>query len=233
MEQNSKTSIEKSVIAAIKSGAVSMRPRWYFVLVGVLYAVATVTVLLVSAYTTGLVLFVLQQTGVFFASEFGTRGFFIFARSLPWVLVLLLLIFLVTLEVLVRRYAFSKQKPVLYTAVGIFLTVAVIGIMTAPIHQKIFLMVKQDKLGITGGMYRRFIEGKDNEVRKGVVVSMTPDGFIIEHASGATSSVTITKQTVLFPVREIIEVGNSVAVFGQEQRGCIDAYGIRKIREKE
>ncbi len=231
MEHNNQTSIEKSVVAAIKSGEVSMRPWWYFVLIGVLYAVAIITILLLSVYTAGLVLFVLRQTGVFFAPEFGTRGFFIFARSLPWMLVLLLCIFLVSLEILVRRYAFSKQKPVLYTAVVIFIVVAGIGVVTAPIHQKVFLIVKQDKSGITGKMYRRFVENGNREAWKGTVVSITPEGFIIQDGNGATSSVVRTERTILFPVREIIEVGDSVAVFGVEQRGCIDAYGIRKVRE--
>ncbi|MBU3925378.1 hypothetical protein KJ854_05620 [Patescibacteria group bacterium] len=124
MENNkNQKSIKESILSVIKSGQVKMRPRWHFVLKTALAAFGVIILVLTVLYLASFIIFVLRQTGVLFVPAFGLQGWFAFFTNLPIFLIGLLIVFIIVLELLVRHYAFAYRRPLLYSAVGIFILV--------------------------------------------------------------------------------------------------------------
>src|SRR6185437_2652081 len=112
------------IIEGIKKGNVKMRPRWYFVLLEILTAVALVIILLIAIYLASFIIFVLHQSGAWFVPVFGLAGWYALFNALPWVLILLSAIFVVVLAFLGKRYQFGYQWPLIYSLLGIIFLVA-------------------------------------------------------------------------------------------------------------
>ena len=106
---NQEKSIKNKVLEAIKSGQVKMRPRWYFILKTILVALGIVMIFLTLLYLISFIIFILRITGIWFAPAFGFEGYGIFLFSLPWLLVIISVLFAIILEVLVKRYSFAYR----------------------------------------------------------------------------------------------------------------------------
>ena len=104
-----KKSVSEQIVETIRSGGVKMRPKWHFALKTILALTGAVILLLTLIYIASFAIFMLRQTGVLFAPTFGFRGGYVFLRSLPWLLISLLVVFIVVLEILVRHY--SRLSP--------------------------------------------------------------------------------------------------------------------------
>jgi hypothetical protein len=68
--------IQDAVMQRIHAGAVAMRPRWQFVLQGLLWGFGAILALLVVLYLASLAVFVLRSSGLLFAPFLGPRGWF-------------------------------------------------------------------------------------------------------------------------------------------------------------
>src|SRR3990167_8644737 len=123
--------IKAKILAAIESGKVTMRPRWHFVLQATLVICGLVIVLLALLFLTSFIIFSLRNTGVWFAPSFGYRGIGVFLTSLPWLLIGLTVIFVVLLEILVKKYSFAYRQPLLYSALALVLIVTIGGVAIA------------------------------------------------------------------------------------------------------
>jgi hypothetical protein len=225
-----KKELRDQVLSAIKSGHVKMRPKWHFVLRAALFATGAILLFLVLLYLVSFIIFSLRQTGVWFVPLFGSRGWFVFFRLLPWLLVLLAIIFAGILELLVRHYSFAYRKPLLYSVVGIVVIVAIGGVLTFPLHRAPFRSARENSLPFAGPLYRGFGLQRFNDVHRGTVTAISTDGFILEDVGGETSSVMITPRTHL-PLGSDFETGDLVIVFGNQSGTVVDAFGAQKITE--
>ena len=106
------------------------------------------SMLLALLYFASLSLFFLHDNGTWFIPSFGGRGWFSFLRSIPWFLVLLIIVFVGLLEVLVRRYAFVYRKPLLLSAAGIVVLVIFGGFLIAatPFHRQMKFYANHNQL---------------------------------------------------------------------------------------
>ena len=218
------------ILEAIKSGRVRMQPRWHFILRAILAAVGGVMILLALLYVASFVLFYLRETGIWFVPVFGSHGWFEFFASLPWLLILLALVFIVILEILVRRYAFAYRQPLLYSAIAIMLIVVLGGIILerTSFHEQLFRFAEENRLPFAGAFYRNFGNGEPRRVHVGAVVSTTSDGFIIQGRHHETTRVIVAPETN-FPPGTQLFTGDTVVVFGDRDDGLIYARGIRKV----
>jgi hypothetical protein len=234
MEQKTENNkIEEQVLTAIESGRVKMRPRWQFVLQAALLGIGAVMLLFVLLYLVSFILFVLHQNGAWFVPNFGAPGWFALFRRLPWVLIGLSAIFIIILEVLVRRYSFAYRRPLLASALGIVGVVLIGGVVIAatPFHARLFDSARHNGLSVIGSMYRGFGMPDFDDIHRGNIVQAVIGGFVIQDDDGNTSTVLITPQTRL-PLGDDFEVGDTVIVFGTEaQPGLVTAFGIQKISE--
>lgn len=228
-----KKSIKNSVLEKIKSGQAAMKPKWHFVLKAILIGIGLVICILLTLLVISLIIFILHDNGAWFIPAFGMRGVGRFIISLPWLLVLACIAFIIVLEILVRKYSFAYRKPFLYSIIGIIIFVIVggIGISATRIHDNFSRLAMEKRLPFAGPIYRGFRAQRPADVYPGTVREITGDGFLIENRSHETFRIVVTHAT-RFPFGSEIVVGNEIVVMGDLKDGVVHAFGIRKIGDE-
>ena len=196
----SNNSIRDQIFTAIQSGQVAMRPRWHFVLRGVLLASGSIFLVLALVYLASFILFMLRQSGAFFVPIFGSRGWYAFFLSAPWLLIILAAIFIVALEFLVRHYSFAYRRPLLYSVATILLLVTVGGSIVAatPFHRRLSNWAEHDRLPFGGDLYRQMAHPHFGDIHRGTIMATTSFGFIFkDDHSGEIMSVVVNSHTRL------------------------------------
>lgn len=208
-----------------------MRPKWHFVLRTALMLTGLFLAVLVLLYMVSFIMFVLRQTGVLFVPVFGFRGLVEFLFSLPWLLIFTAFVFLVILEILVRRYSFAYRKPLLYSLVGIILFVGVgsIFVSRSGLHEGFFHYAIERRLPFAGPFYLGYGGARFEHIHPGIVQDMMEDGFHLTDRRGNVFTVVIAPET-RFPFGTDFRTGDDVVVFGESATsGAIRALGIRRI----
>jgi ABC-type multidrug transport system fused ATPase/permease subunit len=229
MTQNDINSIKSKILEAIKEGEVVMRPRWHFVLRSVLMVLGAVLVLLGIMYIVSFIIFALHESGIWFTPVFGGRGWFSFFRSLPWLLIVLSLLFIGVLEVLVRRFSFGYRQPLLYSALGIICvtTFGSVIIAQTSFHRYLFRAAQNGNLPYVGDFYRGFGSPEIPDIHVGVIHDLSDQGFTLMSRHGSQYQV-IINATTSFPLGTDFAEGDMVIVIGEGENRVIEALGIRK-----
>ena len=226
--------LRENVIGAAERGEIKMRPKWYFILRAALVATGLVIFSLLLLYLASFIFFILHRTGIWFVPVFGFRGMFAFIRSLPWLLILLAAVFVLILEVLVRRYSFAYRWPLLYSALAIVFLALVGGFFAAetPMHRN---LVEFDRghggIPCCGGMYRDIDREQANSTHVGRITEIIPGGFRMQTRNEEILEVAVTPRTRL-PFGADFSVDDMVVVFGDRAGAKIEAFGIREIQER-
>jgi hypothetical protein len=234
MEQNNfKKTIEEKITEAIKRGSIKMRPKWHFILKTALAIVGGIILFFAILYLASFMLFMARQSGILSAPAFGLSGWFVLLKSLPWMLILLSVLFVVILETLVKKYSFAHRKPLLYSVLAISVLAILGGIMLAPVHKPFFKSAQENRLPSPAGrFYRDFGPRPFNDFREGViggtVVSLGENEVIIKDARGATSTVFFSPEAD-FIFEENLEEGDKIIIFGRREGNEIIARGIKII----
>ena len=233
MEKLQPDLIKDRILAKIKSGEANMKPRWHFILKAILWILGTVLVGLVIMFVLSFILFSLRQTGVWFVPAFGVRGVGVFLRSLPWLLILTAFIFIVVLEILVKKYSFAYRQPLLFSVLGIIFIVGAgtIFISLTDFHKGVYLSVQEGHWPVAQPLYGGFGMMDFDDVHRGEITFINEDGFIIvKPPADDEFKVIISSQTHL-PFGMDFRVGDTVVVFGEAEDQIIDALGVRKLDE--
>jgi hypothetical protein len=233
---NHNESVRAKVMETIQKGEVRMRPRWHFLLISALALAAAFIVLFALAYVVSLVVFFLRESGAWFLPGFGGRGWFDFFRSLPWLVVALLGVFVFVLEVLVRRHAFVYKKSLLVSALGIVLVICAGGFVIAQtsLHRGLAFLARSGQLPPPiRQWYRPPFRMHPDDVYRGVILSIHKDGFTIADYGAGTTTVVITPQTRLPEGADFVP-GDMVVVIGDRSAATdtVSAFGVREV-EKE
>lgn len=237
-----KKSISELVVAAAKSGKLKMRPKWHFVLRAVLWLAGTMVAALAVLYLLSLFFFIARETGIWVAPIFGWRGILIFLVSIPWVLVLSVLFFIVILEILVRRYSFAYRLPLLYSAIAILLVVVAGSVIVAgtPLHGILSHCSPEmpfrgdDPAGMAGhpcgtGFYRDLGPRRFDSIHSGVIGEISETEFVIVNRQRENLRVIVTKKTRL-PFGENFSAGDTVVVIGNRHGDQIEAFGVSRVK---
>ncbi len=228
---NEENKIKQDVLAAIAGGEIKQRPRWFFVLRGTLVGIGIGLGLCVVLYLISFILFILRETGVWFTPAFGFRGWFVFFRSLPWVLIGLSLIFTAVLEILVKRYSFAYREPLMYSVLGIVAIVAAGGFLLfeTSLHQSLFDSARRGGLPVIGAFYKQFGVERFDDIHPGVIIGTTTDGFTIQEPFDAKrATVILASDTDVSPGVTFMP-SDTVIVFGSEASDVIQAVGVREV----
>jgi len=232
--EEKKEQLNNEIISQIKEGKVEMRPRWFFVLKTILGVLGAFILSLCLIFVVSFIVFGLKKSGIILAPGFGPKGFFLFVFSLPWVLIMASLAFLLVLQVLIRKYSFVYKKPVLYTALGIigFTTLVSLLIPSFALHNSIFKSYRAEKgteMPPVGKFYRGFVIPRPPDLSRGIIINFSTGTIIIANEDGATSSAIISELTKVFPGTEM-SVGEEILIFGpRSSEGIIKAFGVREI----
>ncbi len=222
--------LRKKILDKIKVGQAKMRPKWHFVLKTLLLAAGVIIGALALLYIASFILFSLRQTGVWFLPSFGLRGIMIFLISMPKLLIILGIVFIILLEVLVRRYSFGWRKPLLYSLLGIigFVILASFIVSKTSFHEGLFMRARQGGLPYAGQFYRDFGMPRGEHAQIGVITEITDEGFKMETPRGEPLTIIIDPQTS-FPLGIDFQKGDRVVVMGERDDRAVKAAGIRRI----
>ncbi|MBI4788914.1 MAG: hypothetical protein HY782_17925 [Chloroflexi bacterium] len=218
------------VLEAIKEGRIKKRPKWHFALQAILTLSAGGILLIVLLFVASFIFFVLLRTGVLLPPDWGHIGFVMLVVALPQhlvLLVLLLIVFIIALQILVRRYSFSYRRPLLYTLVGIVLIVLVGGyaIATTPLHRSLLQDAAGVNLPVIGAFYHEFQAQKILDIHAGTITEITETGFKLASMDEGTLTVLVTGDTLHWDGLDYA-VGNRVVVIGERNNATVKALGI-------
>jgi len=228
-------SISEKILKKIEKGKIKMKPKSYFIFKTALFVVSIVFAFLLTIFLASFIIFLLRASGVLNLPAFGFRGLGMFFVSLPWLLVLFIIIFVVILEFLAKRFSVVYQRPLVYSILGIVVVILLLGLIIAqtPMHKRFFQSAQENKLPVFGSLYRgRHISPPDN-VYFGKVLNLTDDGFKIETKEGKSFSIIISSETRLFNSVKYIKEDDAVMVIGDKDNSIIKALGVRKITDED
>lgn len=226
-------SARERVLSAIREGRVVMRPKWHFFLLSSLLGVGGIVVFLTVVYLASFILFMLAQTGALAMPSFGPAGWHALVASIPWALLIFLALFLLILEILVRRFSFAYRRPLLYSALGILVAVLIGGSVMAqtPLHKKFPRYAEIHHIPMAPRLYRAYEHPRINNMRRGTVTELRmPAGFIMQTPFENQLYVIITPRTRL-PFGADFAVDDAVVVFGERTATTVQAFGIRKLAQ--
>jgi hypothetical protein len=232
-DQNIKKSIKEIVLDKIKKGEVKMRPKAHFVLKTILALSGAIILALFVLYLISFIAFALRAGGMGSLPGFGSRGLSSLLVSIPWLLILIAALLIVALEILVRRFAFSYRRPILYSVLTIIFLVFMGSfiINKTYLHPSLFQRAQEGRLPVAGEFYRDFGMPKSRDMHRGIVSGITDDGFYLKTPEGETLTVVIASET-RFPMGVGIKEGDAVMVLGGRDNNTIQAFGISKINDE-
>lgn len=221
--------LHHTILTKIKAGNVAMKPRWHFVLMTVLTGLGALMAGLLLIYIVSFVGYIVRLSGATTVSTFGSGGLVALLLSVPWLLIALALIFVVVLEILVQRFSFGYQKPLLYSVLGVIILTSLGSyvVLKTPLHQSVLQLAHQGGVPVVGPLYRSYEEKRLKDVTVGVVQRITSDQFEFVDRTGALLTVTFTAET-----RGLsdfaLATGSAVVVLGERADGQIIARGVRE-----
>ena len=224
-------SIHDSVMASIDSGQIKMKPHWHFVTKGVLLVTGVALAALALVYISSFIIFMLHQTGVWYTPGFGSRGIQEFLVHLPWLLIGLAILFMILLQYLVKRFAFSYGQPLLYSAIAIIILVLAGGFIVSltPVHRGLMQQAQDDHLPFAGGIYKQFGNpGERDNVTPGEILELVEKGYLITTPRNEVFHVIITPET-RYPDGMDFIIGDKIVVVGDRIGDTIPAFGIVEV----
>ncbi|MBT9175576.1 MAG: hypothetical protein DDT22_01256 [candidate division WS2 bacterium] len=233
-EQEIKPTIKDKILEAIKSKQVSMKPRWHFIAKSLLVASGLIFAFLALIFLISFTLFNLRFSGAWYLPLFGFRGWRILLTSLPWMVIGLSILLIVITEILAKNYAPVYRKPILLSVV-VIIVIALISsfaLYATPMHQRLFIYSRDQRLPLTGPLYRHYGMMRTSEFTPGTITLFINNDFRILTPLQESFLVKTSADTVFPRGRELL-IGDTVVVIGKKEDGTIFALGIRKIREGE
>ncbi len=124
------SNISKQIMDQIKDKGLKPRPRWQFVLIGILLVICLISTIISGGLVTSLIFLKLFNTQWDFVSLTGERGLPAILEVLPLVwIALLILVLLISIWAFERTEQGYKYKPTLVVLVAIVLSTALGGVI--------------------------------------------------------------------------------------------------------
>ena len=228
--QEEDKSISNAVLEKIKDGGATPKPRWRFVVRGIIWAAISVFVFVLLLFVVSLASFDITENNILQARDFGWDGLGPLFGSLPWILFAIIGVLIIAVEALVSRYSLAYRRPLLYSlgAVVIVAIVGTIGLSQLHFHESMERFSNEQNLPVTfmyhGDMGRPLVN-----LHTGIIQSFNPDGFLMKNHFNEILSVIVSEQT-RFPRGRDLEENDPVLVIGPRQDMIIYAQGVRCLK---
>jgi len=223
--------ISKKIEEKIKKRKIKMKPKSYFLAISVLYIVSTIVIILFAFFLASFVLFSLKASGANYLLGFGYPGILSYFRSIPWLLILTLIILILLVEIFSKKIDLVSKKPLIYSLAAIIIVIVGFGAIFANtnVHNQLLDRALDNRLPFAGSLYKSYGTMSQIDKTVGKVIELN-DKMIILEVEGENIEVLISDQTRK-PRYFEIEVNDQLYVFGENNNGQIEALGIREIND--
>ncbi|MFA7286693.1 MAG: hypothetical protein WC052_03490 [Patescibacteria group bacterium] len=224
------TDLGKAVLERIHNKDVSMRPRWHFLIRGILFVTMVLFGFAVVIFVGSLAMFIMRMNGTFFMPAFGAPGFGILFWSFPWLVAGFAGLVLLALVYLVKHFQFAYRQPLVYSAVVLFILFLVGSFLfdRVRLHRTFADQALRRHVPFAEPFYRSLDTRETPRVNVGTVAEWTDDGFTMTLRNGDDVRVVVTRQTRL-PSGLDLKMGDVVIVLGNHNNGIIMADGLRPV----
>ncbi len=233
--KNSLESLGSRVIEKIRKENISMHSRLYFVIRSCMWILSTTFVFAVIVYLFSLLIFIFRSNALMELFCFGPRGWIVLISSMPWILILIVLILIVILEFLSSRFSFIYKRPLIYSLLGLIVLLVAGGSLLAntTLHHRATALSRDGRLPIAGNMYKNYTLRHHNDTHIGTVKSLDKNTFRINTRMGDAITVLMQDNTKI-PRDFILKNGNQVMIIGKRNADTVNVDGICPIpRDRE
>ena len=229
-EKRNNNSIKENLFERIEKDEVKMRPNSYFLAKSALAMLGLTIIVTSVVYLVSFVFFVLERNGAWILTSFGWKGIGIFLMSFPWILGLAVIVFIISLELLVKRVTFAYRAPIVYSMLGIVVVVFTIGfaVSKTSVHHGLYSQSRDGSVPIAGSLYRHYGKMKFHNTLIGMISGVEDGKLLVETLEGDIVTVTGVSDFD-FPQIRNIKVNDAIIVIGLRDGLEIKASDIRKI----
>lgn len=119
--------IRNKIIERIGLENIKMKPKWHFILQGILLFVSIMILILILIYLFSFFILFLNSQSFNKLPLHELKDFINITRNLPWIIIIFSFIGLFALETLVNKYEFAHRKPFLYSLIFIMIIITISG----------------------------------------------------------------------------------------------------------
>ena len=224
--------LSEGVLEKIKAGEVKMRPRAYFTLKVALVVLVAFCAFVATSLLMSFVIFSLRVSGRLFLLGFGAQGVMLFLRFFPWNLLLFIILFLVLLEWLLKRFSFGWKRSFSSMVAIIFLssTLAAVLLFIGSFHEQLEQKARKGQLPVFGGMYKDSRRPMpDQGIFRGQVQAIRGNTFVLHEEDEPNETGHLIYAPDNVKLVDIIHVGDLIFVATVDVNGQLHAVGIKRL----
>jgi len=218
-----KNSIKDKILSEIKKGDIKMHPKFTYALKAIFVIVAVLILVAIMIFLMSFIVFSLENNGAQFLIGSGFVGILYLMHSLPWVLIIIILIAIVLIETLIKRFKFAYRRPLIYS----LLTVLIAGVACG------FLMHHESfHRGVSCLINDSFYRDRENinlpNTYKGKILELDQNFIKIEEINGRMVEAIFPTESFKFREKEI-ERGDRIIFTGIKENAKINISNYRKL----
>jgi hypothetical protein len=227
--------IKEAILHKINTKELLMRPKLYFTIKVAAIIILALSVLLISVFIINFILFGIRINSHEMLLDFGPRGWGVFLRFFPWLLLLLDIVLIIILETLVRNFKFGYKIPALYLLLGLLASIGFLGFVIdrgTDVNDR--LLVQSDMhrdhppfMGIYGSARRAVTPGSG--LCLCTVESIIDDTIVVRDTRSTTTLVLTINDEAPYATSTGLQVGDTVFVAGEVRDGVVKAFGVKKV----
>ena len=224
-EKNLRETIEQK----ITQGDVTKKTRWYFIVRRIILIAGGVLALCLAIYFGSFMFFLFNDQGIGLLTAFGWEGGLELLGLLPWIIMILIVLIVITIELVGWRFTRLYRQPFIYSIFGLVVVILLAStlIERTHLHRALLESAEHNNLPVAGYFYHQFGHPSAPNVHFGEVLEQQPTVWQIRTREGKFM-VVITSRTH-FPLGDDIVTQDHVLIFGPTANGTITARGIRKV----
>lgn len=218
----------------IRDGRLKMKPKAYFFAKYGLILLGILLLLCLAVYIGSFILFVLRANGILLLPSLGWWGIPALLHGIPWLLVLLVGLFVIALEVAGRHLTLVHRLPLLYSALSVLgiITIGSIVIGQTRFHYRVFQTADKGRLPVIEPLYHGFGEIRLHDFRFAKLRNKKGNIWTTDGRFGEQLLIIVNDRTRFFPSEQMIVIGDRILVVGEGERreDVIHARAIRKLQ---
>jgi hypothetical protein len=231
--QSQHNSIQEKILQKVRDGSIKQKPKWQFVLRTVLLVSIITAVFLVTLYLAVYTTLVTQEHELFRVFDIGPRATFMFLGAVPWLIIAVLGIAFLSLQSLVRHFAFAYKTPVVYTLVGTFaITLSMAyGLHSLDSKARFARFGEHGEVPFMKEFHNRYLDGRQGDIVHGVLIQVDGLEYTLEsRRSSSTFMFMLSSSTDRIDDYDDndIDVGDQVFVVVSKNKNNYEAIAIKR-----